>query len=119
MSLLHDRVDVERALDAGYWGQAITQRHRLLDQATAGLARTENVDSAAALRAVQAARASLETFDGSVLAMFVRRWREDVKEWRKRLLELIRTGCLESALDRLNCGTSGRCGWLRRPRGRD
>jgi hypothetical protein len=101
MSLLHDRADVEQALEIEYWRQAIAERHRLFDEITAGLAGNCRQDPTEALRAIDAARGTLGLINGDVLAMFVRRWREDVKEWRKALLELEAPGTLSAALDLL------------------
>lgn len=114
MSLLHDRVDVENALEPAYWTHVIGQRHRLLDVISTRLARDEHRDGAAALGAVHAAGIALDSFDAAVLSMFVRRWREDVKDWHKRILRLTPTRSVETALDVLglrhvrDLGPSGR-----------
>lgn len=99
MSLLHSGLDVDRALDAGYWDEAIVERHRFLDRITAGLTTREHTDAPAALAAVRAARSTLAGLDSAVLSTFVRLWQQDTEDWKERLLGLGRVGSPEAALD--------------------
>ena len=101
MSLPHSGLPVDRGLDLSYWDQAIDQRHQLLYGITADLLKAGDdlPDGPAALAAVRAARTTLESLDCDVLSMFVRRWREDVKDWRKRLETLDPVDSLDTALD--------------------
>jgi hypothetical protein len=102
MSLVHDRGELEQAQRPAFWRRAIDQRIRLLDLITEGLVRrAHHRDRIPALRAVAAARATLETFDGDVLARYVRHWRTDVEQWQWRLQKLPVTGSLAGALDHL------------------
>lgn len=110
MSVLHAGEKVERALEPDYWSEAIDQRHRLLREIIDGLeGRGDQPDGEAALAAVRAARTTLEHLDSAVLSMFVRRWREDVADWKKRLLGLDQVGSPDAALDILGLSrtTSG------------
>jgi hypothetical protein len=113
MSLLHARTTMKRALNEGYWEQAIAARHGLLDGITRRLSETGGPDSA--VTAVAAARDMLRSFDGEVLAMYVRRWREDVREWTKRVQLLPRTCSVEAAVERLGLPTAGE--WSSAPQG--
>jgi hypothetical protein len=113
MSLLHARTTMKRALDEDYWEQAIAARHALLNGIKQRLSDTGGPDSA--VTAVAAARDKLRTFDGEVLAMYVRRWREDVRERTKRVQLLPRTCSVEAAVDRLGLPTVA--DWCPPPRG--
>lgn len=102
MSLVHDRGELVVATRPAFWSQAIDQRVRLLDQISEGLVkRPHDRDRIPALRAVSAAQATLETFDGDVLARYVRRWRADVERWQWRLQKLPVAGSLKVAIQEL------------------
>ena len=99
LGLLHEKAPPERALQPAYWDLAIEQRAILLDDIAARLDGSDRRDAAVALAAVVAARAKLGTFDGSLFSMYVSRWRQDVRDWRKRLEGLPTLGALRPALD--------------------
>ena len=98
MSLLHAPRSI-KAADEGYWNRVIEERAALLDSVAAALAGGAAPDAAPALRAVAAGRAMLGTFDGLVLSMYLHRWREDLRTWRKFVAAVPAVGSLGGALD--------------------
>lgn len=101
MSLLHIGGDLEPALHPAYWRQAVEQRGLLLDRITVGLGRVDHKDAPAALGAAAAARTSLDRCDPRTLTLFVRKWRQDLVQWRQRVRLLTPASSLGAALDLL------------------
>jgi hypothetical protein len=100
MSLLHERADVECALELDFWRSAIAERRSMLAGITAELAGVPG--GAAALAAVDTARTVLGGLDAELLSMYVRRWRQDVRDWTKRIELLPRLDSVDSALSYLD-----------------
>lgn len=102
MSLAHERRPAGQYLDPGHWEAVIRQRHALLDAIAARLTGSDRRDAETALAAVDAARTRLGTFDGALFEMYVSSWRQDLRDWQKRVDKLPRLGTLGGALDALD-----------------
>jgi hypothetical protein len=99
-ALLHSKLGSEAAGEE-YWRMFLDDRHRILDEILERLHMAPADIRDEISTAIFAARATLREIEPNMCVQYIHAWRNDLRQWGKRLETLRSAGSIEQALNEL------------------